>query len=333
MKIVFFEIKNWEEEFIKERFFGHELTFVEETLNSKNALNYSEADCVSVFIYSKVDEKTIQTLSNLKLICTRSTGFDHIDLETAKNKGIKVSNVPYYGENTVAEHTFGLILSMSRKLPESVERTNKADFSREGLRGFDLKGKTFGVIGTGHIGLQVIRIAKGFQMNVLAYDKYPNSEAANLLGFKYCEKDYLLEQSDIISLHAPLNKETEHFINSESIEKMKKGVYIVNTARGGLVKTDSLIKGLTKGIIAGAGLDVLEEETFIDEEIELLDGTDYVKQKKMLENHLLLRMPNVIITPHNAFNSIEALQRILETTIENIVGFEKNNSINLVENA
>ena len=292
--------------------------------------DFSDCDAVSVFIYSVLNQEVLKKFSRLKYIASRSTGFDHIDVAFCKKKNILVSNVPVYGANTVAEHTFALILSLSRKIPQSVAETKREDFSREDLTGFDLKGKTLGVVGTGNIGLHTIRIARGFQMNVLAFDLFHNKQAAAELGFHYVDFDVLLKESDIISLHAPLNNHTFHMVNSSSIKKMKKGVFLINTARGGLVDNEALVKGLKEGYIGGAGLDVLEEENFTDEEINLLFDASSERQKKILANHILLTMPNVLITPHNAFNSQEALERILDTTIENLNFFKMNKPVNLI---
>jgi len=261
-----------------------------------------------------------------------STGFDHIDLKTAKAKNIKVSNVPFYGENTVAEHTLALILALSRRLPDSIERVKKFDFNLDNLRGFDLEGKTLGLIGLGHIGSHVAQMAKGFGLKIIAFDPKKDLKLAKKLDFKYVALDNLLKTSDIISLHAPYNKKTHHLINKNNINQIKKGAYLVNTARGGLIETDSLITALNKGIIAGAGLDVLEEECFIKEEKELL-AKPFQKKcnlKTVLQGHVLIQDPRVLVTPHNAFNSHEALQRILDTTVENIQGFLRGKPKNLV---
>lgn len=240
--------------------------------------------------------------------------------------------MPSYGENTVAEHTFALILALSRKICTSWERTKKGNFSLEGLRGFDLKGKTLGVVGTGHIGRHVIRIAKGFEMNVLAFDVKPDNKLAKQLGFKYASFEDVLKNSDIITLHVPYSKATRHLIGIKTLGFFKKGCYLINTARGGICDTTALLKGLKREIFAGLGLDVLEGECFVKEERELLTAP-FAKKcdfKTVLQNHILLRQPNVIITPHNAFNSKEALQRILDTTVENIKSFAANRPINLV---
>lgn len=286
-----------------------------------------------MFIYSQIDKKIIDKLKNLKAITTRSTGFDHIDLKEAKKKKIKVFNVPRYGENTVAEHTFALILALSRKITESHERTVRGNFNLEGLRGFDLKGKTIGIIGIGSIGSHVARIAKGFEMNVISYSPIKDLKLQRKLGFKYVSLNKLLKDSDIISLHCPYNKKTHHMINKSKIKLMKKDAFIINTARGGLIDTTALVKALAKKQIQGAALDVLEEESIIKEEAQLL-SKNFSKEnlQNLVENHLLLTFNNVLITPHNAFNSKEALQRILDTTIENINNIvKKKKSENIVK--
>ncbi len=332
MKIAFFELEEWEKDYIQQNLKEWQLEFIDGTLTRETAAKAKYCDAAAVFIYSKIDKAVLEKLPKLKFIATMSTGYDHIDVVAAKKRKVTVSNVPTYGENTVAEHTFALILALSRKIAESAERTRHGDFTLEGLRGFDLKGKTIGVIGTGHIGMHVIRIAKGFEMNVVAFDVKKELAAAKKLGFKYADFDSLLQKSDIITLHCPYNKATHHLINNGNIGKVKKGAMLINTARGGLVETRALLRALDNGTIVAAGLDVLEEECNIKEEKQLL-SKDFEKEcdlKTMLGNHMLLNHKNVIITPHNAFNSKEALVRILSMTIENIKAFEKKKPINIV---
>lgn len=289
---------------------------------------------LSVFINSRVDAGVFDRMPNLKLISTRSTGYDHIDLQEAKRRGILVCNVPTYGENTVAEHTFALILSLSRNLRKAYFKTRDGDFSLEGLMGFDLKGKVLGVIGTGHIGLHVIRMAKGFGLEVLAYDVKENHFIADMLGFSYVPLEELLAKSDIVSLHLPYMKATHHLMNKDNMSKMKRGAILVNTARGGLVETAALVQALDQGILAGAGLDVLEGEELILEEKRLLETTehqaDWEKLQLTLKNHILLHRDNVIYTPHMAFYSKEAVMRILDTTLNNIRCFLAGAPENLV---
>jgi len=332
-KIAFFEIKKWEEQYLKERLKNFELKFFEDGLTKKNIDKVKDFDAVSVFIYSKIDKELLERFSNLKLIVTRSTGFDHIELEGCKKGKITICNVPHYGENTVAEHTFALILSLSRKICESYEKVKKGNFSLEGLTGFDLKGKTIGIVGMGSIGRYVARIAKGFEMNILAYDVTKDLKFAKRFGLKYVNLNLLLKNSDIISLHVPYNKKTHHLINKNNLKLIKKGSILINTARGGVVETDALLKGLSKGIFSGVGLDVLEEECFIKEEKQLL-SKQFPKKCDLaviLKNHILLTQSNCIITPHNAFNSKEALIRILDTTILDIKSFFKGKKENIVK--
>lgn len=331
-KIAFFELEDWEKEHVRERLQGHEIKFFDHELNSEKVNEVADCEALGIFIYSELTPEILEKISNLKIIATMSTGFDHINLDKCREKGIAVCNVPTYGENTVAEHAFALILSISRKIPWSLERTKKGDFSLEGLRGFDLKGKTLGVIGTGRIGRHIIRMAKGFEMNILAYDPFPNHEAAQQLGFEYFGFDDLLARSDIITLHAPYNEHTKHMINLGNINKIKKGAVLINTARGGLIDTTALLKAIEEKIISYAGIDVLEEECFIKEEKQLLSKA-FKKEcdlKTALEEHMLIDQDNVIVTPHNAFNSEEALKRILDTTISNIQKFYEGNAENVV---
>ncbi len=319
MKIVFFEVEDWEENYLKEKFKGSRLIFSRDILDEKNASIAENAEIISVFIYSKINTNTLDKLKKLKAIATRSTGFDHININECKKRKISVFNVPFYGENTVAEHTFALILDLSRKIHNSYERTTRGNFSLEGLRGFDLKGKTLGILGLGHIGIHVARIAKGFEMNVLAYDIRKNLKLAKKYGFKYSGFETLLKNSDIITVHCPYNKFTHHLLNKNNIHLIKKGAYLINTSRGGIIETKALVNALVKGNLAGVGLDVLEEESLIKEEVQLLSKNFNKKNlENLLHNHLLLTFSNVIITPHNAFNSKEALIRIADTTIENI---------------
>lgn len=332
MQIAFFEIEPWEKEFLQKALPEHELFFFEEDLDVTNVGKISEVEALSVFIYSTVTVGILEELPNLRLISTRSTGFDHLDLDATQKRRITVCNVPYYGENTVAEHTFALILALSRKIPASIERTRQGNFSLEGLRGFDLKGKTLGVVGTGHIGRQVVRIAKGFEMKVLAFDVLKDRKFAEKFNFEYVSLENLFQNSDIITLHVPLNSHTRHLINQKNIEIFKKGSYLINTARGEIVETEAILLALEKEILVGAGLDVLEEEYLIKEERQLLSKnfTKNYDLRTALTNHVLLTYETVVITPHNAFNSKEALTRILRTTIENIQSFVAEKPINVV---
>lgn len=339
--IAFFEVEPWEKEHLTAAMHAVERKFVnpvairfsEDRLTPENVKDYADADIVSVFIFSKIDKKMLDRLPNLKHINTQSTGYDHIDLAACARRGITVSNVPSYGENTVAEHAFALILAISRKIVPSVEQTRRCDFSTgPALRGFDLMGKTLGVIGTGKIGKHAIRMAKGFGMKVVAFDAYPDAKAAQELGFTYENRlEDVLAKSDVLTLHAPLMPSTKHMVNMKNIASIKRGCVLVNTARGGLVETEALLYALEEGILSAAGLDVLELETEVKEEKALLHKDVVLDYKTLLEEHILGEYENVLITPHNAFNSEEALKRILDTSAENIKDFLSKKPANIVK--
>lgn len=329
MRIAFFETTPEDQAYLKGIFPA--AVYIEAPLSTDTAAQAADCEAISVFIYSKVDQEELRLMPKLRFIATRSTGYDHINLADAEMAGVAVANVPYYGENTVAEHTFALILALSRNVHKSYVRTLQNDFSIDGLQGFDLKGKTLGVIGAGHIGLHVIRIAKGFGMHVLVHDQFQNQFLSEVLHYQHTDLDELLARSDIITLHLPYMESTHHLINRSNIGKFKKGAILINTARGALVETDALIEGLDQGILSGAGLDVLEGEEFIKEEKQLLYQT--VKREdvaSLVKGHMLLERDNVVYTPHIAFYSAEALQRILETTAENIRAFEAGAPVHLV---
>jgi D-lactate dehydrogenase len=333
MKVLSFFNEQWEHDYLRQRLAGHDITFIEGTLQDHPDLRDEEVEVLSIFIKSPIDKEELDRFPNLKFIATRSTGFDHINLEEVKNRGIIVSNVPTYGENTVAEYAFALLLNLSRRVYESYDRVLKeGSFSTEGLRGFDLNGKTIGVVGSGHIGQYAIRMAKGFQMNVIAFDVRRDEALAEELGFQYVEFDELLAQSDVITLHAPYNEHTHHMINMDNVSKIKKGAYIINTARGGLIETRALIYALANDILAGAGLDVVEEEGYMRDDLELLMAPHPNPEdlQTLLSNQYLIDHPRVIIVPHNAFNTIEAIQRILDTTCSNVKAFADGQPQNVV---
>jgi len=322
MKIAFFETTPADQNFLAPLFHDHEVTFFSEPLTEENASDATDFEIISVFIYSTITAQVIEKLPHLRCIATRSTGFDHIDVSVCKAKDIAILNVPHYGENTVAEHTFALMLALSRNVHKSYARGLKEDFSIDGLIGFDLKDKTLGVIGTGHIGLHAIRIAKGFGMHVLAFDVIHNTFLSEILHFKYASLDEVLSQSDIITLHTPYSEHTHHLINNENIQKIKKGSLLINTARGGLVDNNALIRALDEKILAGAGLDVLEGEEYIKEEgFCLQEDCTSLRAQQIEQNKNLLSRDNVVFTPHIGFYSEEALTRILETTANNITQF------------
>lgn len=332
MKIAFFEIEIWEEGYLKNQLKDSEVSFFTEKLSMDNVGLAKDCQIIAIFTDSKIQKELLDKLPALKMIAARSTGFDHIDLKECQQKNIIVSNVPSYGENTVAEHAFALILDLSRKIHQSIEQTKRGDFSLDGLRGFDLAGKTLGIVGMGHIGQHVARIANGFEVKVLGFDIFQDKKLAKQLGFTYASLEDLLKNADIITLHTPYNQHTHHLLNADNMPLIKKGAYLINTARGGLVQTSALLEALKNGTLAGAGLDVLEEENVIKEEVSLLSKL-FSKNHNLAvvaQDHVLMKMDNVIITPHNAFNSKEALERILETTTLNIQAFLKNKPINTV---
>lgn len=332
MKIAFYELEDWERGALaKIPFDGHEVRLASEPLNQRTLTAESDPEIVSVFVHSVLDASTLAKLPNLKFIATRSTGFDHIDLEACRARGILVSNVPSYGENTVAEHTFALILALSRNIHKAFVHTLAKQIPFDELRGFDLEGKTLGVIGAGRIGLHVIKIAKGFGMNVVAFDPRQEPLLAEVLNFRYVALEELLRISDIVTLHCPYSARTHHLINSENIRRMKRGALLINTARGGLIDPAALTEALDEGLLAGAALDVLEGEELLKDERQILaQPLAQDKLRTLLLNHSLFRRDNVVITPHIAFNSREAVQRILETTLENLRAYLRGEPQNLV---
>lgn len=328
-KIVFYGLWPGLHEYARAQLKGKNVEIFAEPISLMNAV--SDATIIAPFIESPVTADIIKKMPKLRAVAAMSTGYDHIDLKAAKKHGVVVSNVPTYGENTVAEHTFALILGLTRKIFDSVKRVKEGRYDFHGLRGVDLKGRTLGVIGTGHIGSHVIRMAKGFEMNVVAYDPFPNITQAKKLGFVYTTLKNVLKTADIVTLHVPLLKQTHHLLNKKNIDLMKRGSFIINTARGGLIDAEALLAALASGHIAGAGLDVLEDENLIQDFEKVMHcAPDLCKLKTTLVNNLLIDSPNTIITPHNAFNSIEALKRIVDTTVVNINAFLKGKPVNVV---
>jgi D-lactate dehydrogenase len=332
MKIVGFELEAWEKAAFKELKNNHAVLLTGEPVSDKPNTRFQDADIISTFIYSELDGKTLSRFKNLKFIATRSTGFDHIDVDYCAKNHIAISNVPMYGQNTVAEHAFALINAIARHIPEAVARTRRGSFSQEGLQGFDLKGKTIGVIGTGEIGKNAIRIARGYDMKVLAFDVRQDRKAASEMGFEYTDMDGLLAGSDIITLHVPGIEKTRNLISEPQFEKMKPGAILINTARGFVVNINALLKALSEGKVAAAGLDVLPEEPIIREEAELLRST-YTGEgdlQTLLADHMLTDLPNVLITPHIGFNTREAVERLINTSVANIQAFIRGDPQNLV---
>ena len=335
MKIIFFEVPKREQDIFLKSFSGVDISFYEEKLNESNANLAKDADIVCIFVNSLINKNVIDSIPNLKFIATRSTGFDHVDCVYAETKGIKVSNVSTYGSHTVAEFAFGLILNFSRNIIITNNYIkNSLDFNYfSNMEGFDLFGKTLGVIGTGKIGKNVIKIAKSFGMDIVAYDLYPDLVFAGENNFSYKSLAEVISNSDILTLHTPYNKENHHLLNKENISMMKKGVYIINTARGELVDTVALVFGLKEGTIAGFGADVLENEKQLKEKKSFFSFNKFTAEENKIIglNHELMKMPNVIITPHVAFYTREAVAEIKKITIANIQGFIDGQMINLVK--
>ena len=348
VKICFVETESLEEEYFRAKLgAAHQLDFV-------SALDEAPADieALSVFVHSSVSPDFLAAHPALRLIVTRSTGYDHIAVTEARARGIIVCRVPNYGENTVAEHSFALLLALSRRLRESLAAYSTNRFSYQALRGFDLMGKTFGIIGTGRIGLHAARIALGFQMEVIAYDVHTQPLVAATLDFQYVGFEELMGRSDVISLYIPLVPETRHIINRTTLALCKKGVVLINTARGALVDTDAMLEGLESGQIGGVVLDVLEDERVLQQtgtriiggeivsHIQQSGSPDYeeplqrrerVEQLRgLVRNSRLIERPDVIFTPHSAFNSTEAVARIDELTVRSIVGFVAGMPVNMV---
>lgn len=294
-----------------------------------------DTEIISVFVSSIVDAKILDKMPKLKMIACRSTGFNNIDLSAAAERKITVTNVPTYGENTVAEYAFSLILALSRKLFDTKSAVNSAHIDPDELTGFDLSNKTLGIVGMGHIGVHMVQIAKGFGMKVVAYDSHSDKELAQKEGFSYVSLEKLMSQSDVVSLHVPYLPSTHHLINASRFTIAKKGMVLINTARGEIVDTKALIEALENKRVGAAGLDVLEGEKLlnIEEEILLLRRSEIPADilTESMEVNVLKNMPNVIVTPHNAYNTTEAIKRINDTTAKNIFRFLDRKPQNIVK--
>ncbi len=332
MKIAFCELEGWEMPYIEKFVEENDLELVcfsNETIDKVEIPD--DVEILSIFIYSKITKDIIDKLPDLKLIATRSTGFDHIDIAYANSKGVAVCNVPSYGEESVSEYAIMLMLTLARRLRETIDNVEKGVYKTSNLRGIELAGKTVGVIGTGRIGARTALLSKCFGMNVVCYDAKPNQMLVDN-GIKYVSLEELLSTSDFITLHVPYLPSTHHLINMDNIKLFKKGSFIVNTSRGKVVETESIIYGLKQKILAGAAIDTFESEEIVMEEHLLWDADLSAETlKKALEINYLLKHPNVIITPHNAYNTKEGLQRILDTTLDNIAAFVKNQPKNVVK--
>lgn len=298
--------------------FHHDLTFFEPRLGRETAPLADGFDAVCSFVNDRLDRETLATLKKggVRLVALRSAGFNHVDLDAAADFDIAVVRVPEYSPYAVAEHAVALILAMNRKIHRSYNRVRELNFSLDGLVGFDLHDKTIGIIGTGSIGSIFAKIMNGFGCRLLAVDRKPDA-ALGRLGVEYVDLPRLFAESDIVSLHVPLNPTTLHLIDEQAFRSMKKGVMLINTGRGGLIETSALIAALKSGHIGYAGLDVYEEE----EGVFFRDLSDLGLQDDVLAR--LLTFPNVLITSHQAFLTREALANIASTTLQNIQDFEQ----------
>lgn len=319
--IAVYDTKPYDRQFFESANAGSKVDFrfFEFRLSSETAITAKGHEVVCVFVNDRLDESCLKSLGEMgvKLVALRCAGYNNVDLNAAKKSGIQVVRVPAYSPHAVAEHAVGLLLALNRKIHRAFHRVREHNFSLNGLVGFDISGKTVGVVGTGRIGKIAAQIFKGFEAKVLLYDPKPSQDWAREKGFDYVEMDRLLSASDIITLHLPLTPQTSHLLNTESFAKMKQGAFLINTSRGKLVDTRALIDCLKAGKLGGVCLDVYEEE----EGVFFEDLSDRV----LLDDDLsrLLSFPNVLITSHQAFLTQEALSEISRVTLENVCRFER----------
>jgi D-lactate dehydrogenase len=320
MRVVIFDTHTFEKPYfeLENARWAHDLSFLETRLARQTAALASGYGCVCAFVNDCLDAETLKTLAagGTRLIALRSAGFNNVDLNAAKKLGLRVVRVPEYSPYAVAEHAVALILALNRKTHRAFTRVREGNFSLNGLVGFDLHGKTVGIIGTGRIGTVMARIMRGFGCRVLAYDSRPKDALIGEGAVTYVEFERLLQDSDVISLHVPLTPDTRHLIDSKALSLMKRGVMLINTGRGALIDTGALIQSLKSGHLGFAGLDVYEEE----EGIFFEDLSGQVLQDDVLAR--LLTFPNVILTAHQGFLTQEALSNIAQTTLQNISDFE-----------
>ncbi|UCS91862.1 2-hydroxyacid dehydrogenase [Echinicola marina] len=320
MKVSVFSAHKFEQSYLKSAIPNHQLHLIEARLTVNTAGLAEGCDAVSIFVSDDASAAVLEKLSQLgvKYLALRSAGFNHVDLKKAAALSIKVARVPEYSPAAIAEHTVALMLALNRKLPRAHHRIRDLNFSLDGLVGFDMEGKTVGVVGTGKIGSKVVAILKGFGCRILAYDPYINESLVEKYGVKYVGFKELCRSSHIISLHLPLSPESRYLVNRESIKEMKKGVMLINTSRGALVNTLDVIEGLKSGQIGAMGMDVYEEE----EDLFFEDHSEDILQDDVIAR--LLTFQNVLITSHQAFLTKEALEKIAEVTAFNLDCWDKN---------
>lgn len=331
MKVAFFGVQSFEKNFIEAANveFKHELHFFEEKLTEKTAALASSFPCVSVFANDRPNRIALSILKEggTQILALRSAGFNHVDLKAAEEFGIRVVRVPEYSPYSVAEYAVGLLLCLNRKIHKSYNRVREGNYSLDGLVGFDLHGKTVGVVGTGKIGKAFCNIMLGFGCKVLAFDLKPDSDLEKQQNCSYTTFEDLLKNSDVISLHIPLNSKSFHLLDERHFLLMKPGAYLINTGRGGLIDSKALLRVLKSGHLGAAGLDVYEEE----ESVFFKDHSFEIPQDEILAR--LLTFPNVLLTGHQGFLTSEALKAIAFTTLSNIDDFQNNrflkNEVNL----
>lgn len=320
MRIAVFDAHTYDQQALlaANRQFGHTLEFFEERLHDKTVELAHGFDAVCPFVNCRLTEHVMARLSEfgVRLVTLRAAGFNGIDVRAARRLGIKVTRVPAYSPEAVAEHNFALLLTLIRKTHRAFNRVREQNFSLDGLEGFTLHGKTYGALGAGRIGQCALRIAKGFGCRLLAYDPFENAQVAADIGFEYVPLARLLQESDVISLHLPLTEQSHYLINAATLAQMKPGVVIANTSRGGLIDTAALIEALKNGHVGGVGLDVYEQE----EGVFFYDLSDRPLQDDALAR--LVMFPNVLITSHQGFLTAEALAAIAETTLGSATAFE-----------
>ena len=321
MKTAIFSTHSFEKEyFTKEASSKHELIWIDFGLSEMTAIMANGCKAVCIFVNDDASEKVLRKLkeTGIEHLVLRSAGFNHVDLLVAKELGMRVARVPEYSPYAVAEHTVALMLALNRKLIKANNRIREGNFSLDGLTGFDMHGKTVGIIGFGKIGKVVASIVQGFGCKIMAYDPFPDMAFQKEYDIEYADVDTVFRRSDIITLHAPLTEQTKYLVNKERISLMKKGVMMINTGRGGLINTKDVITGLKRGQIGYLGLDVYEEEKglfFEDHSSEILQD-DVITR--------LMTFQNVLITSHQAFLTDTALQKIAEVTVGNLNDFESN---------
>jgi len=328
MKIAFYDTKPYDRTFFTKAVegCGLEIVWHDFRLAAANAASAEGCAAVCVFVNDTVDRACLEALADrgLKLVALRCAGYNNVDLDAAKEFGFTIVRVPAYSPYAVAEHAVALLLTLNRKIHRAYNRVRELNFSLGGLVGFDLHGKTVGIVGTGKIGKIAAQIFRGFGCDVIAYDPFPQTDWAAGNGVRYVEMDTLLADSDIVSLHMPLTKETFHLLDGKSISRMKHGAYLVNTSRGKLVESKAVIVALKSGQLGGVALDVYEEE----EGVFFEDHSGEALQDDVLSR--LLTFPNVLVTSHQAFLTEEALRAIAETTVDSISCFVKGQEIDAV---